>query len=338
MKKRLNILLVFDTPNPQPRGYTYIDEFQDIDWNTEHAVYNTLLESGHKVRLLGICKDISILLEEINADKPDVIFNLAEVFNQKVHLDKNFVGLLEMLEVPFTGSSSATLMICNDKALHKKILRFHRIHVPRFHAFYRGHKVWLPKRLKLPLVIKPLCDEGSRGIAQGSVADNGELFSERIKFIHERLNMDAIAEEYIEGRELYVSILGNKRIRVLPFREIKFGQFLEDEPRIATYKAKWDNEYRKKWGIKNVYAGKLAEGMDKKIEETCKRAYHALNLQCYARFDIRVTQSGRVYILEANANPNLARDDELAQSAEKAGLSYNQLLRKIINFAFQRNH
>jgi D-alanine-D-alanine ligase len=339
MSKKLKVLLVFDTPVNRPIDYEYADEFQDIDWETENNVYNALVKNGHKVSLLGINKDVNILLEKINQDKPDVIFNLAEVFDSKSSLDKNFVGFLEMLGIPYTGSSSKTLFLCNDKALHKKILRFHRIRVPKFHDFYRSHKVWLPKKLRLPLVVKPLADEASRGISQASIVDNEQAFLNRVEFIHEKMNMDAIAEEYIPGREFYVSILGNKRVEVLPFREMKFGAEKNgDEPRIATYKAKWDKEYRKKWGLKNTFAGKLANGVQQELEEICKRAYRVLNMQSYARFDVRVTQSGRTFIIEANANPNLAKSDEVAQSAEKAGISFEKLIQKIVMLAFKRRH
>ncbi len=339
MKKRLKILLVFDTPVKKPRSYTYSYEFKDADWETESNVYNALVNNGHEVRMLGISKDINILLEEINETKPDVIFNLAEVFNNKSSLDKNFVGFLEMLDIPYTGSSSNALFLCNDKALQKKILRFHKIRVPKFHDFYRSHKVWLPKKLRLPLVVKPLADEASRGISQASVVDNEQAFLDRVSFIHDRMKMDAIAEEYIPGRELYVSIVGNKKVEVLPFREMKFGNVSGvDEPRIATYKAKWDKEYRKKWGLKNSFPGKLANGVQQELEEICKRAYRVLNMQSYARFDVRVTQSGRTFIIEANANPNLAKSDEIAQSAEKAGISFDKLIQKIVMLAFKRRY
>lgn len=335
--KKLKILLVFDSPYATPRGYDFKEEFTKIDWATEAEAFNALKDIGHQVNLLGLYKDITLLLDEVRENKPDVVFNLTEVFSQKSHLDKNVAWLLEMLDMPYTGATPASLLICNNKALSKKILSYHRIKIPHFYTFYKNRRIWLPKRLKLPIIVKPLCEEASRGISQASVVDNEESLIERVKFIHQSLNMDAIAEEYIDGRELYVSILGNKRIRVLPFREMKFGQFPEDEPRITTYKAKWDYNYREKWGIKNVFAGRLPNGVDKKIEETCKRAYHALNMQCYARFDIRVTSGSEVYIIEANANPSLLRYDEVAQSAEKAGIPYDKLLEKIINFAFQRH-
>ncbi|MFH2138664.1 MAG: hypothetical protein ABII88_09165 [Candidatus Omnitrophota bacterium] len=336
MGKKLKILQVFDTPYVTQRGHDFTEEFKDESWNTEDHVYKTLCENGHKVQLLGIHNDINPLIEEIKENKPDLIFNLTEVFRQESHLDKNFAGLLELLDVPYTGASPDSLMICNNKALSKKIMSFHRIRGPRFQTFYRKYRVWLPKRLKLPLIVKPLSEEASRGISLASIVDNEGSFLERVKFIHENMSKDAIVEEYIEGRELYVGVIGNKRIKVLPPREVKFGNIPDDEPRIATYKAKWDLKYREKWGIKNVFAGKLPNGVGEKIEDICKRAYRALNMDCYARFDIRVTAQGRVYILEANANPCLAKDDEVGQSAEKAGISYNKLIEKIVNLAFNR--
>lgn len=335
--KGLKVLLVFDTPYFTPRRYDFKEEFKDLAWMTEDDVYKALKANGYEVNLLGIYNDISILFEEVKENRPDVIFNMIEVFNQKSQFEKNIAWLLEMLEIPYTGASPVSLLICNHKALTKKILSFHRIKVPNFYTFYRHRRIWHPKRLKMPIIVKPLCEEASRGISLASVVDSGELLVERVKFIHEKMEMDAIAEEYIEGRELYVSILGNKRVKVLPLREMKFGQFSEDEPRIATYKAKWDFDYREKWGIKNVFAGRLPNGLNNKINEICKRAYRALNMRCYARFDIRVTPENNIYIIEANANPCLARYDELVQSAEKAGISYNKLIQKIVNLAFQRN-
>lgn len=338
ISKKLNILLLFDSPYAKPRGYDYQEEWQDAEhWYTEADVHKALLENHYHVRLLGLHDNIEILLQEIKEYPPDVIFNLAEVFNQKSHLDKNIASVLEMLDIPYTGASAANLFVCNDKALSKKILRFHRIHVPRFHTFYRKHKVWLPKYLRLPIVVKPLSEEASRGISLASVVDNAEAFVERISFIHRNMNQDAIAEEYIEGREMYATVFGTKRLQVFPLREMKFGKLPEDEPRIATYKAKWDDHYRKKWQIKSMFIAKLPNGLEAKIRDVCKRAYRALSLQGYVRFDIRVTDSHRIYVIEPNANPCIARCDEVAQSAEKVGISYNALIRKIVSLAFSRH-
>ena len=334
--KKLKVLLLFDSPYFTPRDYDFTKEFKDFDWGTESDIYNALIADGHKVSLLGLFNDISILLEEVRENKPDIIFNAAEVFDQKSHLDKNVVGVLEMLGIPYTGASATSLLICGNKALNKEILSFHKIKVPNFYTFYRNHRVWLPKRINLPLIVKPLHEEASRGISQASVVDSEEAMVDRIKFIHESIKDDAIAEEYIGGREFYVSVLGDQRVSVFPLREMKFGDFGEDEPRIATYKAKWDSKYRQKWGIKNEFAGRLANGLAGKVEEVCKRAYKVLNMQCYARLDIRVTSDAKIYIIEANANPCLGEDDELAQSAAKGGIPYNKLIQKIINLGLER--
>ena len=336
MRRKLKILLILDSPYFVPRGYEFKEEFKDFDWDAERYARNALKELGHEVTMLGIHDDMNILLEEIKENRPDLIFNLMEVFNNQSRLEKNMAALIEMLGIPYTGSSAGTLFICNNKAICKERLTYHKIKVPHFYTYYRGHKVWLPKKLRLPLIVKPLTEEASRGISQASIVDSEDALIERVRFIHENMNKDAIAEEYIDGREFYVSVIGNKRIKVLPIREVKFGQLPEDEPRIATYKAKWDYDYRDRWGIKYVFAGRLPEGWEKKIADTCKRAYRALNMCSYARFDVRVTSAAQVYIIEANANPNLDKDDEVGQSAEKGGIPYPALIQKIVSLAFQR--
>lgn len=333
---RKKVLLLCDSPYPVGRNYDFKEEFSDFDWDTEKKVYKTLLACGCKVRILGLCDDIGVLLREVDEFKPDIIFNLVEVFGQKSYLDKNIASVLELLQIPYTGASPRNLLICCDKALTKTILNFHKIKVPQFYTFYRRRKVWLPRRIKTPLIVKPLSDEASRGLAQASIVEDQDSLIERVKFIHKNLDDDAIAEEYIEGRELYVSIMGNCRLKVFPLRELKFGKFPETEPRIATYKAKWDYQYRKRWKIKNIFAEKLPQGAEEAIKKVSKRAYRALNMKSYARFDLRFTAEGKIYILEANANPSLDPDDEFAESAKKGGVEYQELIIKILKFAFKR--
>ncbi len=332
------VLMVFDLPYAVKPDYDFAKEFADPDGSyTENDVYQTLLECGYEVYRLSLFDDVRPLLDAVRVIKPDVIFNLCETFHHVTHWDKNILATMELLGIPCTGANSNALFLCNDKGLCKKILRFHRVRVPRFHTFYIGHKVWLPKTLKLPCIIKPLTEEASRGISQASIVDDETSFLARVKMIHERMNLDAIAEEYIDGRELYVSIIGDRALRMLPAREMTFGQMDEDEPRIATYKAKWDDGYRKRWGIKNHFADALEPELQERLEEVCKRAYRALNLRSYARFDLRVTAAGQIYVVEPNVNPCIAKDDELAQSALKAGINYPSLIRKVVNQALRRS-
>jgi D-alanine-D-alanine ligase len=336
MPKRTKVLLLFSSPYNNPIDYDYSEEFADPDnMYTENDVYRALLKNGYQVVKLGLHNTIAPLFEVIKKEKPDVIFNLVEVFDGKSHLEKNVVALLEMIGIPHTGATSDNIFLCNNKGLNKKILSFHKIKIPYFYVFYRNRRVWHPKKLRLPAIVKPMCEEASRGISQASITDSEDALLERIRFIHENMKMDAIAEQYVEGRELYVTVLGHKKLTVLPPREMKFGELAEDA-RVATYKAKWDDKYRDKWGIKSVYAGKLAEGIDEEIADVCKRAYRALNVDSYLRFDIRVTPKGRVYIIEPNANPCIARVDEVAQSAAKVGISYEQLIDKIVRLALKK--
>jgi len=328
--------MLFYSPYQKPRGYDYKEEFADPDnMYTERDVHQALLHLGHEVSLLGIFNDITPLFEEIKENRPDIIFNMMEIFNDQTHLEKNTAAILEILNIPYTGASCGHLYMCNNKALSKKIFSFHKIKVSHFHTYYRGKPIGVAK-LKLPAVIKPLCEEASRGISQASIVDNPESFLERIKFIHQNMQMDAIAEEYIEGRELYVGVLGFKQITVLPAREMIFGEFPEGEPRIATYKAKWDDAYRKKWGIKST-AAKIPEQWQKNIDDVCRRAYRALELDSYVRFDIRITNEGEVYIIEPNTNPCIAKIDEVAQAALKAGISYEDLIQKVLDLGLLRH-
>ena len=188
MSRKRKVLLLFNSPYAKPRGYDYKEEFADPDnMYTENDVYKALLANGYEVSILGIYDSVIPLIEEINENRPDVIFNLVEVFSDKAHYEKNIAAFLEMLGIPYTGASSDNIFICNNKGLHKQIFRFHRIKIPRFYIFYRNRKVWLPKRLRLPLIVKPLCEEASRGISQASVVDKEEAFIERVKFIHENM-------------------------------------------------------------------------------------------------------------------------------------------------------
>ena len=335
--KKQKVLVLFDSAGTPPDDQDYTEEFKKEEWRTEAAVIEALEGAGHEVRALGIYDDVNILLKEIEKDRPDVVFNLTEIFLGKASMDRNIPSILESLEVPCTGCGPEGLMICNNKALTKKILTYHRIKTPGFHIFEKGQRVWYPKRLKFPLMVKPLREEASTGIAKASFVEDEESLRERVVFIHEKYNMAAIVEEYINGRELYMGILGRNRLQAFPLREMKFTQMPEEGPKMATYKAKWDKKYRERWGIKNEFAGRLPDGIPEKISHICKRAYRALMIDSYARFDLRLTPEGEVFIIEANGNPMLAPDDEFAESADKAGLGYEKLISKILQMAVDGN-
>jgi len=339
MKEKLKVLVLFNCdsrPAPDQDFSKWIDDDKNEDWAPEREVIKSLTRLGHDVKTLGLFDDINILGNRLKANQVDVVFNLTEHFNGQDRYDANIAGVLEVMGVPFTGAGSIALMLCRNKSVSKKLLAFHRIKVPRFVVFERGKLVRWPKPMKFPLLVKPLTKDASEGIAQSSFTDNDKDLRERVHYIHDSLATDVIAEEYIDGRELYVSVIGKERLTVLPVREMKFGLTPEDAPRVATYKAKWDREYRKRWQLTNVFAGKLPDGVEEELESICKKAYRVLMLEGYARFDFRLSENKEPFLIEANPNPLLTTDDEIAQSAAKADIPYDELIRKILSLALQK--
>jgi len=335
MKKKLKVLVLFDISYPPPKNMDFTQELQDNDRDTENDVIDALTRLGHKVRTLGVFDDPSHIINEIKNHSPDVVFNLPEQFNNKSAYERNVASLLQMLDIPYTGSGPTSLTLCKNKGMAKEILAYHKIDFPDFMIFPKGTSIRRPHRLKFPLFIKPLQEEGSYGISKESLVENDQAFEDRVRFIHERMNQEAMAEEYIQGRELYVSILGNNQLIALPFREVVFSKKPGDGPRFSTFKAKWDEEYREKWGIQNLFARALPNGMLDKINQICKKVYRVLRIRGYGRIDLRVTMEGRVVILEANPNPGLASYEEFAMSAQKAGISYEELIKRILNLALK---
>ena len=330
MKKNLKVLVLFDGSCPTKIDQDLSKEMKTEDWKTEANVMAALGALGYTAEHLAIFDDLDLVRQKLESFAPDILFNLVEQFKNNPGFDQNIVSLLEMQGVPFTGCGATGLVLCKHKGISKKILSYHRIHVPNFVVISRGQRIARPKQLKFPILVKPVKEEASYGISQASFVETDEEFRERVAFIHEKHDADVIAEEYIAGRELYVSLLGNLRLSVFPIRELVFREVPPDEPKIATYRAKWDEEYRKRWGLQNRFAQGLDPALVAHIEQTCKRIYRLLTIDGYARIDLRLTAANEIYFIEANPNPILAADEDFALSADKAGLPYPQLIDRII--------
>ena len=330
MKKKLKVLVLFDGGGPTTLDQDFSKEMKTADWKTEANVVAALGALGYTAEHLAIFDDLDLLRQKLENFAPDVLFNLVEQFKNNPGFDQNIVSFLEMQSLPFTGCGSTGLTLCKHKGISKKILGYHRIHVPNFVVIPRDQRIARPKQLKFPIVVKPVKDEASYGISQASFVETEEQLRERVAFIHEKHDADVIAEEYITGRELYVSLMGNLRLTVFPIRELVFGEVPPNEPKIATYRAKWDEEYRKRWGLQNQFADGLDPALVAHIEQTCKRIYSLLTIDGYARVDLRLTEANEIYFIEANPNPILAEDEDFALSAGKAGLPYPQLIDRII--------
>ncbi len=304
---------------------------------TEYHVIGALRDLGHDVTVLGAVSDVSIIIDALTENRPDIVFNMTEAFEGDRQLDKNIAGLLEMLGIPFTGSGLTGLMLCRDKRLCKELLSLHKIRVPGFCSLPKGRKIHITKKIHYPLVIKPALEDGSEGISNASLVNNEEELKQRVSFMHERWEQPAIAEEYIDGRELYVSVLGNKQLKVLPIRECIFDTEIKEGPQMLTYRVKWNAEYREKWNIRFGFA-ELDSKVLKNIEHICKRVYRVLQLRDYGRIDLRLTKEDKVIVLEANPNPDIAYGEEVAEAAEKEGMPYERFIERILEISLHRYH
>jgi len=332
----VKIAVVFDALHPE---WGDADYQREIDAKVEEAEYDVaraLIANGHDVSMVGIGNELGPLLERLAAFGPKLVFNGCEAFRGNARHEYAIAAVLEMHGYAHTGSPPTALLVARNKSLTKKVLGYHGIRVPAFAEFHPGEELVRPSELRFPLIVKPLLEDASVGIAQASVVDHDDSLAERVRFIHEKFTQAAIVEELVEGRELYAGLIGNDKVEVLPLVELTFGEPETSEHRIATYKAKWDEEYRKRKKIRNVFAKGLPDELTNKISDICTTAFHALWLQDYGRVDLRLAHDDEVYVLEVNPNPFLAVENEMADAAEKAGLKYNDFVQRIVDEAVAR--
>jgi D-alanine-D-alanine ligase len=299
-------------------------------------VITALRKLGHEVDTMALYDDVPAIVEKLRGGSPDVVFNLCEsFFNDRVH-EPNIPALLELLRVPYTGAGPDSLLLCKDKELAKTLLVYHRIRVPRSIVSRKRTPRRSLRGFCFPAFVKPLGQESSEGIAKASFGRNEKDTIERTRFLHASLGCDVVIEEYIEGRELYVSVLGNRTVTVLPTRELFFDDVPETEPRFATSKAKWDGEYRARWGIRNGPAAPLPAEIERRMPGFARQVISLLKIKGAARLDLRLTPAGELVFIEANPNPSLARGDDFARSAATAGMNYETLIQRILDLARMR--
>jgi D-alanine-D-alanine ligase len=309
-------------------------EVLTAEWKTEYDVVSTLRKMGHAARVLGVGRDLRVIREAVEEWKPHIAFNLLEEFDGESVYDQNVVAYLELLRVPYTGCNPRGLVLSRDKALSKKILTYHRIPVPDFGVFPMGRKVRRPRRLAFPLIVKSVTEDASLGIAQASVVESDRALHERVAFVHEGIGTDAIAERFVEGRELYLGVLGNQRLRLFPPWELS-RKATSGGRLIATRRLKWDQAYQARHGVRWGRAQGLSDALEGRLRVLTRRIYRVLGLSGYARIDYRVDADGVAYVLEANPNPEIGKGEELAESAEESGLSYLRLLQRILNLGLR---
>ncbi len=334
--KRLRVLVLLHPDLVPPELLDGLSGREINEVKTEYDVVSTLRAAGHTVRPLGVQHELKPIRDEVESWKPDVVFNLLEQFHGEAVYDQNVASLLELLRVPYTGCNPRGLVLARGKDLSKKLLHYHRIPLPAFAVFPMRRKIKRPPRLSLPLIVKSLNEDASYGIAQASVVDSDEKLHERVSFIHERIGTAAIAEQYIAGRELYVGVLGNERLRVLPIWELEFGSMPQDAWPIATERVKHDVDYQERRGIDIGPAKDLSPQLVAGIKRAAKRIYRTLELDGYARIDFRLSAEGTPYYIEANPNPEIARAEEFASAARHDGVDYSDLLNRILALGINR--
>ena len=329
MKSLRVLVLVHPSLVPPESTEGYTDQQID-DWRTEYDVITTLRAVGHEVRCLGVLDSLTELRAAITDWKPDIVFNLLEEFNGIVTYDQHVVAFLELMQQPYTGCNPRGLLLSRDKPLCKQLLAYHRIPTAQFAVLRKGIKFRVPPRLRYPLFVKSATEDASLGISQASVVGDPQQLRDRVAFIHDQIGTDALVEEYIDGREVYVGVLGNERVTRLPVWELSFGSLGEKQASIATRKVKWDRKYQQHHGIQRQAATDLDPVTVAVLDRLSRRLYKSLGLSGYARMDFRVRADGQVFVLEANANPCLAQAEDFAQSALSAGIGYQDLLARIV--------
>lgn len=303
---------------------------------SHHTLYAHLIPLGHEVRLYGMYNDVKDLISELEANPPDIVFNTCETFRGDSSMELHVPALLEMLGVKYTGSGPDALMLAQNKGLAKKVLAFHGLWSADFIIYPKGQFDIRPSKLRFPLIVKPLTEDASIGIAESSVVKNDETLASRIAYVHEKIGCAALVEEYIEGREFFVGVIGNDKPTVLPPVELDFSKATNDKLKVYSFKAKFDSLYRKKWGIQSIFPKDLKKETAASFEEIALKAYTALGLRDYGRVDLILAPDGALYILEVNPNPNIAEDEDLPNAAGQIGMKYSDFAEKILKLAMDR--
>ena len=300
-----------------------------------HAVTEALASGGHEASILAVHGDLEQLVRGLKEPRPDLVFNLMETFGKTQLGLVGVAGLLDLVGVPYVGCGPGEFYLQEDKGLTKKLLAFDGIQYPSFAVFGMDAEPQDANGLKMPLIVKPLRMDASIGIDAKAIVTTIEDMRERVANIHKKIRDAALVEEYIEGREFYVSVLGNREPTAFPPIEIDFSGLPEGAPRILDHRAKWVRSSVEFKGTKAVVA-QLPPELDDRLRTTALAAYRALRVRDYGRIDMRLTGGGDLYVIEVNASCYLQKTGEFAQSAAAAGIEYPALVNRIVEVALER--
>lgn len=358
MRKKIHVAVIYNEPTIQTTsGRKFISETGVLQDASKFAapeadvqvdlsevgvleeredIARALQAQGYRTRLFSVDDDICKFINFLKDSQPDVVFNLCEsVGNESMH-EMHAVGIYELLNVPYTGSQPLTLGIALNKVRVKEILSYHNLPTPRFQLFNSPTKIALNEYLDYPLIVKPSREDASVGIETKSVVSNQQDLRKRVRYIIEQFDQPALVEEFIDGRELNVAILGNRKPTVFPISEIDMSTLPKQYQRIITYNAKWMKGTDEYEHTRGVCPAPLPTELEASIKEMALKAYQILGCRDYARVDFRLSKENKPYILEVNPNPDISDDAGFARSARAHGYSFDELINKIVECALER--
>ncbi|MGE5436638.1 MAG: D-alanine--D-alanine ligase family protein [Syntrophothermus sp.] len=347
MKEKLKVAVVFNEAHPdfyqkhgsldeKDLGFIPYFEVDDMNPIEEYELMaQKLAKFGYDAYTVNIKDDLNILINDCKEHNPDVIFNFVELFNDNARHEMNVVGVIDLLRIPFTGAPPIVLANCQNKTLAKKILNAEGISTPNF-KFYEISEYDNPIGLKYPLIVKPAFEDASVGIENESIVYNVKNLNKRLTYVYSELNQPALVEEFIDGRELNVAVLGDKDPQALPISEIDFSAMPNHLHNIVSYQAKWDPKHEAYHKTIPICPAKLPKEIELKAKEIAVQAFKTMECRDYARVDIRLSKDNELYVLEVNPNPDLTESAGFMRSAEATGMTYEEALSKIIELAYER--
>ncbi|MFT4843120.1 MAG: D-alanine-D-alanine ligase [Planctomycetota bacterium] len=331
MKKLRVLLLVHDLLLP-PEDADELDWEETYPYQMELDVQTALHELGHEVEVLGVKTDLDEIRQRTEAFKPHVAFNILTDFHDITAYESHVVSYFELLKLPYTGCNPRGILLGNDKVLSKQIMIGQGVPCPKFASYLPGSKkVRLPKHMDYPVIVKSAIEHGSTGLSQASVVKSDRQLEKRVAYMFDKVGGEVIAEQFIPGREMTCSIVGNgKSLTVLPVWEVWFTKLAKNKHAICTEQLKWNVDYAQSIGIKTGRVRRLTEQKEKAVQKIARNAFKALGLSGYARVDMRMDADGNVYVIEANVNPDITAIEDFSEAAQEAGMTYNDLIQLIL--------
>ncbi|MGE5682984.1 MAG: D-alanine--D-alanine ligase family protein [Bacillota bacterium] len=300
-----------------------------------YSIKNALEKTGFESYCLNLFDDFNAFLADYKVNSPDVVFNMVEIYKDKAYLEMSFASLLEMMNIPYTGAPPLALGVCQRKILTKSILSSLGIRTPRFQVVARMEEL-SDLHLNYPVIVKPSMEDASLGIEDESVVRDIQSLKDRVEYVLTHFKQHVLLEEFIDGRELNVAVLGDKNPRVLPISEIDFTEMPSHLNNIVSYQAKWDPFHEAYHMARPICPAVLPAEVEQEAKTLALNAFKALGCRDYARVDMRLSKENKLFVLEANPNPDLTEDAGFMRSSRASGMSFRRTLKKIVELAWAR--